>query len=582
MGDDTATSTSSEALQARVVELEVALATSNGERDTARGELLAARGERDKLREAWQAVKFELELLKKRLFVAKAERVDVEQLELEFAKKLAELDALSKRLEPVPQWMLATVAGGSSGSGQAAKPAKKSGGRRDVREMEIPEERIELVDEKLEGVLKRLGFEESYKLAWRRGGMVRLVVARAKYQVENPQAEQEVGAAPTRVTTTQMPAETFPRLLAAPSLLAHIIVDKACDGLPLHRQQERFTRDGVKLDRGTMCRWMEDAGNTLGATLVEAARKHFMATAFSFLTDATGVLIQPLKSDAKKKHQPCRRGHFFVQLADKDFAFFEYVPRETSDAVTELFKGFSGYVQADAKSVYDVLYPAPNAEVASDDECLEVACWCHARRRYWEAAIAKCAVSREALVRIQRIFENEEKWKGLAPEHIKALRDERTRPLLDDFFAWASVEYAKVKDTRGLLRSALGYTIRQRAALCRFLDDGRLGLSNNASERELRRVAVGRKAWLFCGSDDHAQAAAALFTLIATCKIHNLEPEAYLRDVLRVLAHWPRDRYLELCPHLFAATRARLDPVELAQEVGHLTVPPAITTPVIA
>ena len=572
MGNDTATSASTDALKARVVELESALVASN--RD-----LATARGERDRLREAWQAVKYELELLKKRLFVAKAERVDVEQLELEFAAKLAELDALSKRLDPVPPWMMVTVAGDSSGSEGDNPQKKKTGGRRDVREMELPEERVELVDQQLEGVVRRLGFEESFKLAWRKGGFVRLVVARAKYQVENPQVAQEQGASPTAVVTTPMPAEAFPRLLAAPSLLAHIIVKKSCDGMPLHRLQEAFLRDGAKLDRGTMCRWLEDVGNTLGATLVEAARRHFMATAFSFLTDATGVLVQPLKSDAKKKHQPCRRGHFFVQLADKDFAFFEYVPRETSDAVAELFKGFSGYIQADAKSVYDVLYPPPNAEAAGEDECLEVACWSHARRRYWEAAIAKCAISREALVRIQRIFENEEKWKGLAPEHIKALRDERTRPLLDAFFAWATVEYAKVKDTRGLLRSALGYTVRQRAALCRFLDDGRLGLSNNASERELRRIAVGRKAWLFVGSDDHAQAAAALFTLIATCKIHKLEPEAYLRDVIRVLGHWPRDRYIELCPHVWAATRARLDPAELAQEIGPLAVPPPIIQP---
>ena len=202
----------------------------------------------------------------------------------------------------------------------------------------------------------------------------------------------------------------------------------------------------------------------------------------------------------------------------------------------------------------------------------------HARRKYWEAAIAHCAVSREALVRIQRIFENEEKWKDLPPEHLKALRDERTRPLIDAFFVWATAEYAKVKDTRGLLRSALGYTVRQREALCRFLEDGRLGLSNNASERELRRIAVGRKAWLFVGSDDHAQAAAALFTLIATCKLHGLEPEAYLRDVIRVLGAWPDDRYLELCPHAFADTRARLNPAELALEVGPLTIPAAITT----
>jgi len=182
-------------------------------------------------------------------------------------------------------------------------------------------------------------------------------------------------------------------------------------------------------------------------------------------------------------------------------------------------------------------------------------------------------VSREALVRISRLFENEEKFRSLSPEARKQLRDERSRPLVEAFFAWAKPEYEKVKHARGLLRSALGYAVRQEAALTRFLEDGRLSLENNASERELRRVAVGRKAWMFVGSDDHAQAAANLFSLIASCKLHGLDPEGYLRDVLRVLPHWPQDRYLELAPLFFAATRARLDPVELGRELGALTVP---------
>ena len=197
---------------------------------------------------------------------------------------------------------------------------------------------------------------------------------------------------------------------------------------------------------------------------------------------------------------------------------------------------------------------------------------------FWEAAIAHCAVSREALVRISRLFENEEKFKGLSPAARKQLRDERTRPLVEAFFAWATPEYEKVKHTRGLLRSALGYAIRQEAALTRFLEDGRLSLENNASERELRRIAVGRHAWLFVGSDDHAQAAANLFSLIASCKLHGLDPEGYLRDVLRALPHWPKDRYLELAPLFFAATRARLDATELALELGALTVPPPLPT----
>ncbi len=110
----------------------------------------------------------------------------------------------------------------------------------------------------------------------------------------------------------------------------------------------------------------------------------------------------------------------------------------------------------------------------------------------------------------------------------------------------------------------------------RVLDDGRLVLDNNRSERALRRIATGRNAWLFVGSDDHATSAGHVFSLIASARLHKLDPETYLRDLFRVLAHWPRDRYLELAPKYWAATRARLDPDELAREIGVLTVPPAM------
>ena len=116
----------------------------------------------------------------------------------------------------------------------------------------------------------------------------------------------------------------------------------------------------------------------------------------------------------------------------------------------------------------------------------------------------------------------------------------------------------------------------KKGALRRFLDDGRLRVDNNGSERALRRSPLGRKAWLFVGSDDHAEAAANLFSLVASCKLHRLDPEAYLRDLFRVLAHWPRDRYLELAPRYWAETRARLDARELEAELGFLTVPPVL------
>lgn len=526
-------------------------------------DLLAAKSERDTLRAAYNALKLELELMKRRLFIAKAERVDVAQLELEFAAKLAQLDALSKRLEPIPEALMPATP-------PASPPKKRTGGRRDLRELELPEESVVVLDDTLEGKVPRSGFEVSYKLMWRRGGMVRVKTTRVKYRDEIEGVESVV----TKTYTAPMPPEMLPGSLTTPSLLAHLAIEKYLNGMPLHRIEMSWARDGVTIDRGTMSRWLGHVGAVLNETILAAAKAYALKTTFCIATDATGVLVQPLRGDLKKK-QPCRRGHFFVELFDKQHAFFEYVPKETSVAVQDFFKGFTGHIQADAKSVYDVLF-RPAADGDEDAVCTEVGCWSHARRKYWEAAIAHCAVSREALVRIQRFFENEEKFKGLPAESIAQLRNERTRPLVEAFFAWAKPEYEKVKNTRGLLRSALGYSIRQEAALSRFLDDGRLAIDNNASERALRTIAVGRKAWLFAGSDDAAQSAAAFFSLIATCRLHDLEPEAYLRDIFRVLPQWPKERHLELAPLFFKATRARLDPKELEAEIGWLTVPPPI------
>jgi len=153
------------------------------------------------------------------------------------------------------------------------------------------------------------------------------------------------------------------------------------------------------------------------------------------------------------------------------------------------------------------------------------------------------------------------------------------RPHTDAFFEWVALEYDSVRDQRGLLRTPLGYAHRQRAPLTTFYDDGRLKLDNNSSERELRRIAVGRKNWLFVGSDDRAQAAGNLLTLIATARLRKLDPELYLRDLIRVLPYWPRERYLELSPRDWIATRARLDAVELEAELGVLTVPTSFEQP---
>jgi transposase len=169
------------------------------------------------------------------------------------------------------------------------------------------------------------------------------------------------------IVTTPLPAELLPRSLATPSLLAHLLTDKWCDGLPFHRQEDRAARTGTPLDRGTMCRWNEEVGATVGATVVEAMRQDALATAFCISTDATGVLVQPVKGGDQTR-RGCRHAHFLVQIADADHVFFEYLARETSAAIGELFRGFGGYVQADAKSTYDFLFTPPDQRPPPDDE----------------------------------------------------------------------------------------------------------------------------------------------------------------------------------------------------------------------
>lgn len=330
--------------------------------------------------------------------------------------------------------------------------------------------------------------------------------------------------------------------------------------------------EGVALDDGTMCRYAEDIGATLGA-LVDACAKEAKETAFCLSTDATGVAIRP-EPLATGGRQPCNKGHFFVVLADQDHVFFEYQKRHTSKAVCEMFRGFTGYIQADAHSIYDALFRG-DARTSSDEDIPdEVGCWSHARRRFWEAAtVSKEPTAREALLRIRKLFQLEEQWAKLPPSRRLALRQKVARPLVTTFFRWASARHEEVKNIRGLPRSAFGYAVRQEEALCRYLEDGRLKLTNNHSERALRGVAVGRRNWLFFGSDDHAQAAANLFSLIASCRLHGLDPETYLAEIIRVMPYWPRERYLELTPKYWTRTRGTLDSEELARPLGPLTVP---------
>ncbi|MDQ2647145.1 MAG: IS66 family transposase [Myxococcota bacterium] len=537
--------------------------------------------ERDRLRASHERLRQELELFKRRLFIAKAERVDTRQLELEYMQKLRELDLLAGTL--------GMASGGSDDEADDGKPAKdgkrrgnrkgnRGTGRRDLRSLPLPEERIEIPDPHLEalvaeGKVVRHGFEETCKIAHQRGGKRRLVIARVRYKTVD-------AAGNTDVITTAMPEEMLPSAIATPSLVAHVVMENIGKGMPLFRIEDSCSRDGIPIDRGTLSRWKKTAGDRLGETVVAAMRQHALATAFCVATDATGVCVQPIPND--RTRQPCKKGHFLVQIADRDHILFDYLERETSTAIYGRFRGFSGYVQADAKSVFDVLFSDEQklAESKHDvehdgAERVEVGCWYHARRRFWEGAVAKNTVAREGLARIGRIFELDASWQKKPPREIKKLRETHLRPHVSAFFAWVDQNRPTFKEQRGLVRTALEYAHNHREALQRFFDDGRLVLSNNWAERAIKPVATGRKAWLFCGSDDHAKSTATWFSLVGSARLHRLDPEEYLRCLIRLVPVWPEHRMLELTPLFWARTRERLDPSALAAELGPISIPDA-------
>lgn len=267
-----------------------------------------------------------------------------------------------------------------------------------------------------------------------------------------------------------------------------------------------------------------------------------------------------------------------MTLADRDHIWFDFVEKHNTKTVRAMFKGYEGYIQADASAVYNALFRPAEPGDPEDDGCLriEVACWSHTRRKYWEAALAKHTVAREALLRINKIFKLDAGFrKGNPPSKVKRLRDQHLRPLVEDFLEFATAEYAKVKGERSSLRTALGYSVNQADALRTFLDDGRLRLDNNPSEAALRKIVRIRDACLFAGSNEHAESAGHILSMLASARLHHFDPEKYLFEMIRLLPFWPRDRYLELAPKYWAATRAKLDLDQLAAEFGVIDVPEA-------
>jgi transposase len=428
---------------------------------------------------------------------------------------------------------------GGARPADTCEPRRRRRGRRKLPEA-LPRVEVEVLPPEvlLEGLsnFERIGEVVSETVERRPGAMVVARVVRPKYvRKSDPTAESieaqladETPEAPT-VMIAPPPDKPIERGLAGPGLLAHTIVLRWGDHMPANRQEAIHAREGLPLSRKTICSWHLQL-----ADLVEPLVDAMMADAFLspyVCVDATGVLVQA--------PEQCQRAHFWVLVAPGRHVLYRFSEKHDIEAVDRLLAGYEGYLVSDAATVYDHLY--------RDGAVVEVACWAHCRRYFFKALGTEPELARHALGLIRKLFKIEEKLADESRKRRESVRRKLSAPIVDDFFAWCEKQ-AEVALDGSPIAAALNYAINQKAALRRFLDDGRLPLHNNISERALRREAVGRKNWLFVGSDDGARANTLFVSLLASCQMHGIEPLGYLRDLLCLLPSWPRPRVLELAP----------------------------------
>ena len=348
-----------------------------------------------------------------------------------------------------------------------------------------------------------------------------------------------------KIVQGKAPSRPIERGIAGPGLLAHVLVSKYGDHLPLYRQAEIYEREGVELNRATMADWVAGTSQLL-EPLSEELRRHVMKAEKLHADDVPVPVLAPGLGKTKT-------GRLWTYVRDDRPAgdatpsavWFAYSPDRKGEHPQAHLSKFTGTLQADGYAGFAQLYEAGKIQ--------EAACWAHARRKFYDLQVAhKSAVAAEALERIAALYAIEKEIQGRSPEERRALRNERSRPLLESLKQWLEEilgRLSKKSDTAMAVRYALG----RWEALMRYCDDGRLEIDNNTAERALRAVALGRKNYLFAGSDRGGESAAVLYSLIGTAKLNGINPEGYLRNVLSRIAEHPINRIEELLPWNLAA-----------------------------
>lgn len=502
-------------------------------------ELLEALAARDRQLER---VQHRLSLILQRLYGPRRERIDPDQLLL-FADALAaaQPDAPSEPAdtEDVP---LAPGTKKRRGHGRRELPA------------DLP--RIPVIHDLSEaekacpgcgGPRQKIGQQTSSQLDYQPASL---------FVIEHIRPTYVCSRCHDRIATPAKPAQPIAKGLPGPGLLAHVVTSKYADHLPLYRQERILERFGVSLSRSTMCDWMARAAlllRPLYETMVQAVLASQVVH-----TDDTPVPVQDPKRDKTKT------GRLWVYLGDalRPYTVFDYTPSRSRDGPTKFLKDFRGYLQADAFGGYDGIYLS--------QPVIEVGCNAHARRKFFEAQQTDPARAHQALAFYRQLYAveraaaeqadrasgrhapNDSAWQELLHAQRLALRQEKSVPVLTAMRLWFEHERSQVLP-KSPIGQAIGYALNHWPALTRYTEHGFLAIDNNWAEREMKKIAIGRKNWLFFGSDQGGQTAAILLSLVSSGQRHGRDPFRYLEDVLYRLPGLAAERLGDLLPDRWQA-----------------------------
>jgi len=488
-------------------------------------ELLDALAKEQRQREGLQQ---RLDQLLRRLYGPKAERFDPNQPWLLPELANADTNGATPVSPPPTETNEATTA--------TAKPKRPGHGRTKLPES-LPRRRIEHTLPEAQRlcpccgqVCHKFGEDISEQLDYQPASLFVWQHVRFKYAC--PKCHDHVTAAP-------LPVAVIEKGLPGPGLLAQIVASKYADHLPLHRLERILGRHGIDLARSTMCSWVAHVAAMFRPVvnlMADLARLSKMLH-----TDATKMpYLDPDRAPGRTLS-----GQMWIYYGDRDHPFnvFDFCGDHSAAGIDAFLKdkSYRGYLNADALNVYDHLF--------ADGAIVELGCWVHCRRHFYEAKESDPARAHAVLARIRQLYQAEDEAKqiiaaqelqGVDADAVRLrLRQEKSLPEVTSLAQWLREEQGKVlpKSPMGL---AIAYALRHWQALTRYLDDGFLDIDNNPAELTLRHIAIGRKNWLFAGSSSGAQTAAILFSVTSTCHRHGVDAFAYLRDLLERLAHDPQ------------------------------------------